>query len=408
MGGEYIDSQTRVQTIDTFRVDLSTVLIDSLITSSTKTALIGSYSDNVFGSVRCESYFDFAYQEFPDIEEKAIFDSAALILLYSSYSYGDTTSLLTLNIHKLSEKIVPFATTSYLYNNSKFDYEQETLSSSTFYPTPNSPSDTSVVFPLNSLGEEMFTLIKNNDQSMSSEEWFTDYLKGFVITSESPENRSVLAFTADKDHLKLKIYYHIDKEEPDKKEITITMGQESHQFNNVAYDLTGTPVDGIKNTKNEMMSYMSGNMSFMQGLTGLIAKVRFPTVQDLLAIRRWKIIRAELILEPVKGSFEKSELPDKMYIYDTDRENRILSILKDSQGNMLTAYFEYDDIYGEDTRYTYDITEFIINEFSDSYFDYNHGLMLGLNQDIFRTTFDRLQIQGKTPPVKLKIYFLTY
>ena len=406
MGNDFIDSQTTLQVIDTFTVDLSTVLLDSITTSSTKIGLAGSYKDDVFGYVKSESYFDFAYEDFPEIEEKAIYDSSSLVLVYTGYTYGDTTQLLSLNIRRLTEKIEP-TLSGFLYNNSSFEYSSEITGTISFYPTPNS-SDTAIRIPVNSLGEELFTLIREKDEAVSSAEFFSDYLKGFVITSESPGNKSIIGFKADKENLKLKIYYHLDKEELEKKEIIITMGQESHQFNNVNYDLADTPLDSIKAEGNEISSERSDNMGFMQGLTGLLAKVQFPTMQDVLAVKRWKILRAELVLEPARSSYDQFNLPEEMYIYDTDRENRINSILKDDLGYPLTATFEYDEFYGEDTRYTYDITTFINNELADAYFNYDHGLMLGLDQDKFRSSLERLQIEGKNPPVKLRIYFLTY
>jgi len=74
----------------------------------------------------------------------------------------------------------------------------------------------------------------------------------------------------------------------------------------------------------------------------------------------------------------------------------------------LTATFEFDEFYGENTRYTYDITTFINKELSDAYFDYDHGLLIGLEQEKFRSSLDRLLIEGRNPSVKLRLYFLTY
>jgi len=72
------------------------------------------------------------------------------------------------------------------------------------------------------------------------------------------------------------------------------------------------------------------------------------------------------------------------------------------------ATLDYVDINEEEKQYTYDITRFINDELSDAYFDYYHGLMPGLDQEKFTSSLDRLLIEGKNPPVKLRIYFLTY
>jgi len=104
IGENFLDSQTGVKLLDTFRVGLSTVILDSLKTSGTGIALVGKYSDSIFGSISSKSYFEFAYPT-DKFNETDVFDSANFILCYSKYYYGDTTSLMTLNIHQLTKQI---------------------------------------------------------------------------------------------------------------------------------------------------------------------------------------------------------------------------------------------------------------------------------------------------------------
>ena len=51
LGQDFFDSQTRLQVIDTFSVNVSTVLLDSLKTTLNKIALAGNYKDDIFGYV---------------------------------------------------------------------------------------------------------------------------------------------------------------------------------------------------------------------------------------------------------------------------------------------------------------------------------------------------------------------
>jgi hypothetical protein len=186
------------------------------------------------------------------------------------------------------------------------------------------------------------------------------------------------------------------------------MGVSNHQFNNIENDLSGTPIYNIKQEGNKISSKETGNRIYMQGLTGFIAKIQFPTLGNILMDKRWQILKAELIIKPAKGSYDIFSLPVSLHIYDTDRENRLKSVLTDSKGDQLVANFVFDELYDETTSYTFDITNFLNNELADSYFDYEHGLLIALSQDQLRTSFDRLVIEGKNPPVKLRIYYLTY
>jgi hypothetical protein len=126
----------------------------------------------------------------------------------------------------------------------------------------------------------------------------------------------------------------------------------------------------------------------------------------ILEQERWKILKAELIIEPVPSSFDLFRLPEKLYIYDTDKGNRINSVLTDPDDatRQLAAFLDYDELYVRDTRYVYDITAFINDELSDADFDTEHGLLcIGTRR--IQILLDRLLVRKK--PVKLKIYYLS-
>jgi len=405
IGRDFVESQTRLEIVDTFSVDMSTILLDSLVTSGQKIAYVGRYEDNVFGMISSESYFDLAYEAFGEIDVKAVFDSSAFILEYTDYNYGDTSSLMSVSIHRLTEKIIP-GNTLFLYNTSSFGYEPLPMASVDFYPEPHS-SDTAVSIPVNAFGEELFNLIRDKDEKVSTQEWFTDYIMGFVLTSGSSINRAIIGFGASPERLVLKIYYHIDNEDPEKKEITIKMGAVSHQFNNVDFDLSNTALFNIRSKGNEIPSVETDNQAFMQGMIGLLPKFQFPSLQNIMANERWKVLKAELIVEPVPYSYGLFSLPDSLFIYEGDKSNT-RTALRDSEGKQLIASFEFDDYLHEDNRYTFDITGFMIRELSDAYYDYDHSLIVGLGSDVQGSSFERLLVEGKHPPVKLRLYYLSY
>jgi hypothetical protein len=405
IGKDFVESRTRLQVIDTFRVDLSTVLLDSVITSSSKIAYVGRYEDTIFGSIKCESYFDLAYESFAEIDAKAIYDSSAFILQYTDNNFGDTTSLMSIGIHRLTENIVPYDK-SYLFNTSKFAYEPLAIGSVSFYPQPHS-SDTAVSVRVNAFGAELYNLIKDKDEKVSTEGWFKDYIKGFVLTSGTTDNKALIGFNAGQEYLVLKIYYHINKEEPEKKEITIKLGEAAHQFNNVKFDFTNTPLYNIKMEGNEVPSTETGNLVFMQGMIGLFPKLKFSSLESILASENWKILKAELIVEPVPHSYEVFSLPDSLYIFKSDKENK-RSTLYNSESKPMIAFFESDYYLHENNRYTYDITSFINHELSDAYINSYDGLMIGLNDAKLSSSFERLLVEGKHPPVKLRLYYLSY
>jgi len=406
LGQDFVESQTNMKILDTFKIDLSTVLYDSLATSGTGVVYVGEYKDADFGTIKSKSYFELGFPTYDVIEDLAVFDSAAFILGYSGYNYGDTTALMSISIHQLTERIT-LNKSGYLYNNSTVKFSPGVLGTKLFYPEPNS-ADTVVSVPVNEFGRKLFGLFKDKDESVSTSDYFLDYLKGFAITSDAGENSTIIGFLADENHIILKIYYHIDKDVPETKVIAIKFGNSNVQFNNIQYDLTNTLLKNLKATNNIISSSQTGNKAFLQGLIGLMPKIQFPTLKDLLMENHWKILRAELILEPVKTSYDIIKLPKELYLYDTDKHNKINNSLNDASGAQIVASLYLDELFKEDTRYTFDITSFIISEFSDSYFDYEHGILVGLKGSEIVSTFGRMIIEGKRPAVKLRLYYLTY
>jgi hypothetical protein len=404
MGDNFVESQGTLKILDTFRVDLSTVLLDSVLTSSTGTALVGRYSDKQFGTISSTSYFKVAFPSVNDITSDAVFDSAVVMLNYNNYSFGDTTKKMSISVHTLSEDIDKKGN-AYLYNSSSFTYSSAPIGTTVFYPNPNG-EDSVIYIRVDDYGKELLDLYKEGNEIVYVSEYFLDYVKGFAIKCNY--GNSILGFTADASNLYLKIFYHYEKEDKEVQEILISMSDESFQFNNIQHDFTGTLLEKFSDTNRELKSSETDNKAFLQVLVGLMPKIQFPTLKDLFLNDKWKVLKAELVMEPVKNSYNLFKLPTSLYLYDTDKHNTLGDILEDTEGNMILPVFNEDLVYNEETTYTFDITSFINTELSDSYFDYYHGFLIGLQGSTNTSSFNRILIENNSPKVKLRLYYLSY
>jgi hypothetical protein len=407
-GSEFVVSQTGLKILDTFKIDLSTILIDSITTSGTKVAYVGSYDDEDLGEIKSNSFFELGFPTFGDLADNAIFDSAAFIFSYTGLSYGDTTALMSISIHQLKESLT-LDESGYFYNNSVVPYDSRILATKTFIPEPNS-ADTLFSVLANDFGKTIFDLVQEKDEIISTSELFLGYLKGFVLTPEPGMNKAMIGLTADDPHISFKIYYHVDGVIPvsESEVITIPYGSSDVQFNQIQSDFNNPVLKKLRESNNVVKAADFGNRAYLIGMLGLLPEIQFPYLQDLLLENRWKILKAELILEPVEGSYDNSSLPDMLYLYDTDKNHEIKSQLSGANGDALTSYLSVDELFNEDTHYTFDITSFINAEISDSYVDYDHGLLVGLKGTDLISTFGRMKIEGKDPTVKLRLYYLTY
>ncbi|MEO1548126.1 MAG: DUF4270 family protein, partial [Bacteroidota bacterium] len=104
VGQEFVDSNVRVVTTDTFTVAVTTFKFDSIVTSGTDRLLIGQYPDEYFGQVKTATYMELAPLTY-SLPSDAELDSVGLVLGYDNYFYNDTTQLSVLNIHELSDEL---------------------------------------------------------------------------------------------------------------------------------------------------------------------------------------------------------------------------------------------------------------------------------------------------------------
>ena len=92
----------------------------------------------------------------------------------------------------------------------------------------------------------------------------------------------------------------------------------------------------------------------------------------------------------------------------TDQYNKVGKVLTDNANAVIYSTLVTDELYNEDTRYTFDITSYVNDKLADGYFNIEDGLFIGLPESDLNKTFDRLLIEGKNPAMKLRLYYLSY
>ncbi|MEO0333459.1 MAG: hypothetical protein AAF223_17545, partial [Bacteroidota bacterium] len=91
--------------IDTINLRLSTVTIDSVVTSNTERHLVGYREDENIGSILAQPHFQISDDSVTFPDEGAEYLFAEFELLYDGYTYYDTTQDITLTLHPLSEEL---------------------------------------------------------------------------------------------------------------------------------------------------------------------------------------------------------------------------------------------------------------------------------------------------------------
>ncbi len=408
IGNDFVESETNIEIIDTFGVEMSTVLMDSVVTSGTEAMLIGCYVDTLFGRVTCNSLFQIGLPESVSLDENDYYDSISLFIYYSGYYYGDTNQALSINVHQLSEDIELFDDGN-LYNNSDFSYMPNILGSTQFLPSPAGDDSVVVIKISDEIGLELFNMFVENSTNISSEEIFLDYFKGIVLLTGESTNQIITGFKAGEGEVKLRLYTHRYEQTIVESYHDFPLINTGNQFNQIQYDFKGSLFEyQLNNNLNEIPSDSSGNRSFVQGFKKIMTMIQFPTLPEIMLNEYGKILKAELIFRPIKTSYSAFQLPRYVILYESDHLNRPVDFIYDAEGNVQVASLVIDDMYNEETSYTFDITDFIKSEMADGYFDTEHALLISIYNETYQLNLDRIIVEGKDPAPKLKLYYLNY
>ncbi len=404
IGTNFVGSQSYVTLIDTFAVEMSTILFDSLKTSDDTIILVGNYSDTLFGKITCNSAFEIGIPKSRDFEPTDIYDSICLILRFTGYYYGDTLTEHSFSVHPLSEDLEPY-TDGCLYNTTTIGYNPEPLGSVSYIPKPLT-NDSMYVLLDEDFGSELFNLYLDNGNFTTNSE-FLLYLKGILLKPIDLNTNCILGFNAS--NAVIRIYYHRYEQYLNKLYVDLPLINTKEQYNQIITDFSASNyLSGITNTPTGLVSNSSGDMSFMQGATGLMQKIIFPSLNELLYINEnGALLKAELVLVPEKTSYLNFSLPE-VIIYKTDRYNNILGYVYNEYGYTVSGSLKNDEIYHENSSYTFDITKYINDQMDQKYINSNFGLLISLGSGNIASTLDRLVISSNTSSPKLKIYYVTY
>lgn len=408
VGSNFIEPNTRIIKVDTFGIQLSTIKLDSIVTSNSETALLGQLNDEKTGKTTSNSFFQLQLPGSNSIDEEDVYDSVALVLNYSGYILGDTTQLFSVSVHEVIEEMELFDD-DYLYNNSSFAYKPLALGAKKFFPMPERNEE--IVIRLNdSFGIELFEKLRNEDDDISTSDLFSDYLKGLVLIADNEFNESIIGFELADSSLCLRLYGHKIDEELEEYTIDFEVSNNQQRFNQIRYDNSATILENLVEQKYAINSEFTDNIAFVKGGVGLMTKISFPGLMSLVEITDGDIIKAELVLHPIVDDSNKDFLPENFFLYEGRKYNKIENIYGDIEGNPYYGSLIIDEINNE-AQLTFDITDYVKTGKMNSYFDPNHSFILSYESPDYSASVNSIEIGGynnKRFMPGLNVYFIRY
>lgn len=373
VGEDFIDLNTRVTVTDTLSIITSTVLFDSIATSSSSRLLLGALQDSDFGNLTSQSFMNLSTSDY-DMDKDAVYDSIGVILYYDRYYYGDTTTVQTYKVHEIIENFEPKNDDDddNFYNTSSLNYSDEVLGEITFKPFPYKKD--SIYIPIKkTFGNSIFEKLQNND--VNNYDDLYQVFKGITIV---PANNSNNVIGFGKASMVMRIYYNLeneDDEDSDFKDLTI---ESSYRFfNKITSDRSSTLLATIPSSEDFLLSTKTNNQAYIQSGTSLNMRIEIPYIKNLNSLEQnGTTLNATLKFYPNIKSYQSNSIgADSIAVHVVDHKNRYIKQLTGFDGQAIYAkYNTQNDEFDSKNYFTTDITYFL-EEIQSSSYNLNYALL---------------------------------
>lgn len=368
-GSSWANPEARVKLIDTLTLKMSTIIMDSVVTSGQNKILIGRTKDDVFGEIKSSSFFEITPESFGiNSRNNAVFDSLALYLTYDNYYYGDTLKTFKLSVFPL-ERRLKLNSDGSLYNTSHFNYSSNEIGNISFLPRPTKANNYLKINMDKTYGQSLFNLMKSGN--VESQEYFLNFFKGLALVP-SNDNRAFLSFgigntielSSESISTVMRMYYHTKSDNgADDTKYTLDFGVKTgYQYNKIAYDFSNSELQNLT-PKNPLSSISVGNKAYQLSALGIYTKIEVPYINNILNLYpNISILDANMNIKPAFGTYDKqSYLPESLKYYVADKTNSILSSFTNSNGQEVSITLSTNNEFQNNSQYSFSVTDYLKN-----------------------------------------------
>lgn len=361
IGINLVDDLVGTTFIDSVTLQAYSMLEDTLNTTQTSANVLGHISDPYFGKSAAGIYTQLALSSASvNFGENPVIDSVVLCLQLSGY-YGDSTSLVGIRVHQLTEDLD--ANAQY-YQNSTVGYDPNTLNySATGYSIrPKTPVlvDTGLYSPhlRIRLSQSFGQMLLDHQSDLNNN--FQSFLKGLYIEALSHTgNIGYMLITNLTSSLSgISIYYHNNAENG--KRYTLACTDNSMRFTHYDHDYSQSNSSQFKQEVLQGQTDLGETMLFLQGGGGVKTRITFPYLENTFAQfdNRVVIHRAELVITNIETDDILLVPPTILTIQGLSKSNGSVRFLPDDDYYTSSAYF--GGTYDSKTKeYRFRITNYI-------------------------------------------------
>jgi len=424
VGNHFFPPLTVTGMIDTITIKVSNLVAsDSVVTSGIGTGFTGTYYDSQIGTVRTQTYIEFARSNDGEGSKSAQFDSVMLVLRPTGDYFGDTVRRAAFRVSRLA-KPVEKRDDNNLYSTSTMPLDAQLTDTAIRIKVKNIKENEFEVRLPNSFGRWIFQGMLRDDDAFKSDR----FLKTFPGLSVGAGTGSdcVHGLNLQDSACMIRIYYHISSTYKENKTMTFKSNP-NNSFYHLSNDKENLPFFNSKS--DPVPSKLTDNKGIIMSGTPMYTLLEFPHLNELQWLGQIvKIKKATLYVRPIQRTYETVPLPPKLNIYyfDPTSYTPLSSAIKPpSSGNQNAGPQDgnlpqnYQLLQSPDfPQYTFDVTDFVASQIGKRGYD-KWALCLVIPQESRETTLQRLvfgnqnfwyknENQSRNNRIKLEIIYVAY
>lgn len=381
-------------TVDTSTIEAYTKKEDSLSTDERTYALLGSYTDPVFG--RSDASFMTQIRlssSNVSFGTTPVADSIVLYLDYHSY-YGDTTIPQTISVYEIKNDL--YIDSTYYSNLNPENYSPQNILITPltpikpdYYPHPN---DTSLSIKLDYTFAQR--IISLSAAELADNTAFLTAFKGIYLKTDNINSGgAIIYYDLLSVRSKVTLYYHNDNTVANKFDFLINSS--CARVNLFNHDYSTSIITSIDD------SLSIDSLLYLQAMSGLMAKIKIPYLSNLKDSSTIAIVKAELIIPVDNYDAYTLKTPAKLLLvcYNSSATYEFLT-----DYYVGTAYFG-GTYYESDKTYRFNISRYVQQLVDKTRTDYGLAIFVSDN----RVSANRVIIRGpkcKNNGMKLSITYL--
>ncbi len=390
---------------DTFQLNTSSILFDTLPTDNQIFGTLGAYHDPKFGTVNASIYTQLSISGAVSMGEDPIVDSVVLSLNFGGF-YGKQESQTgyldqqTFEVYQLADELDKDA--DYKRNTVKATTGSNLVDPGSATQRPNMKNQVVIAdsdgngandtlkpqlrLKLdNALGQQFLDdMAAGNGAFVSSDAFLSSgYFKGLKINvanaTPSSGTGSIMYFNLGNAQTKMTIYYKLAAEPSTPRNIALVVNASCADFNHVDIDHTGYHIADV------LSNPINGQSQFYSQSFNAIPKIELPTITN---IPSKSLVNNALLYLPV--AYQTGD-----FYYPTQTFNLAY---KNEDGTF--TIFETASYDNNQKAFVVDMRHYIQELISGK--KQNNGIYLIPSQNYYRCTVDRVIFNGPLSPYKTR------